>query len=111
VNVPTLEFEEGVAVRKVERFRAYESPADSFRDYAALIGRNSRYASARGTGENVEAFAVALQQGGYATDPNYAQKISAVASEVRARSDAMRADALKLAAAGPSTTNRVMNDG
>ena len=30
VNVPTLEFEEGVAVRKVERFRAYNSPADSF---------------------------------------------------------------------------------
>ncbi len=106
VNVPTLEFEEGVAVRKFERFRAYDSPADSFRDYAALIGGNSRYASARGTGENVEAFAAALQQGGYATDPNYAQKIAAVASEVRARSDA-----LKFAAAGPSSTNRVMNDG
>jgi flagellar protein FlgJ len=106
VNVPTLEFEDGVAVRKVERFRAYESPADSFRDYAALISRNSRYADARGTGENVEAFAAALQQGGYATDPNYAQKISALASEVRARTDA-----LKFAAAGPSTTNRVMNDG
>ena len=85
MNVPTLEFEEGIPVRKVERFRAYDSPADSFRDYAALIGGNSRYANARGTGENVEAFASALQQGGYATDPNYAQKIAAVASEVRAR--------------------------
>jgi flagellar protein FlgJ len=106
VNVPTLEFESGIPVRKVERFRAYGSPADSFRDYAALIGGSSRYANARGTGENVEAFASALQQGGYATDPNYAQKIAAVASEVRSRSDA-----LKFAAAGPSTTNRVMNDG
>src|SRR4051812_37995469 len=28
VNVPTLEYEDGVAVRKVDRFRAYESPAD-----------------------------------------------------------------------------------
>jgi flagellar protein FlgJ len=106
VNVPTLEFEEGVAVRKFERFRAYDSPADSFRDYAALIGGSSRYANARGTGENVAAFASALQQGGYATDPNYAQKIAAVASEVRSRSGA-----LKFAAAGPSSTNRVMNDG
>lgn len=106
VNVPTLEFESGIPVRKVERFRAYGSPADSFRDYAALIRGSSRYANARGTGENVEAFAAALQQGGYATDPNYAQKIAAVASEVRARSDA-----LKFAAAGPSSTNRVMNDG
>jgi flagellar protein FlgJ len=111
VNVPTLEFESGIAVRKVERFRAYESPADSFRDYAALIGGSARYASARGAGDNVEAFASALQQGGYATDPNYAQKITAVASEVRARSDAIKADALKFAAAAPSTTNRVLNDG
>jgi flagellar protein FlgJ len=106
VNVPTLEFEEGVAVRKVERFRAYDSPADSFRDYAALIRDSSRYANARGAGDNVEAFAAALQQGGYATDPHYAQKIAAVASEVRARTDA-----LKFAAGGPSTTNRVNNDG
>src|SRR4029450_1945445 len=79
VNVPTLEFEEGVAVRKVERFRAYDSPADSFRDYAALIRDSSRYASARGAGDNVAAFASALQQGGYGTDPRYAQKITAVA--------------------------------
>ena len=106
VNVPTLEFEDGIPVRKVERFRAYDSPADSFRDYAALIRDSSRYASARGAGDNVEAFATALQQGGYATDPHYAQKIAAVASEVRARSDA-----LKFATAGPSTTNRVSNDG
>jgi flagellar protein FlgJ len=111
VSVPTLEFEDGVAVRKVERFRAYDSPADSFRDYAALIRDSSRYASARGVGDNVEAFATALQQGGYATDPHYAQKIAAVASEVRARSNAIMADALKFAAAGPSTPNRVINDG
>jgi peptidoglycan hydrolase FlgJ len=99
VSVPTLEFESGVAVRKVERFRAYDSPADSFRDYAALIRDSARYASARGAGDNVEAFAAALQQGGYATDPNYAQKIAAVAGEVRERSDA-----LKFAAAMPSTS-------
>jgi peptidoglycan hydrolase FlgJ len=98
VNVPTLEFESGIPVRKVERFRAYDSPADSFRDYAALIRDSSRYASARGAGDNVAAFASALQQGGYATDPQYAQKITAVADEVRARSDA-----LKFAAAMPST--------
>jgi peptidoglycan hydrolase FlgJ len=106
VNVPTIEFEDGIPVRKVDRFRAYDSPADSFRDYAALIRDSSRYASARGAGDNIEAFATALQRGGYATDPHYAQKIAAVASEVRARSDA-----LKFAAAGPSTTNRVLNDG
>lgn len=83
-NVPTLEFEDGVAVRKVERFRAYDSPADSFNDYARLIGNNPRYENARGAGGDVTTFASALQEGGYATDPNYAQKIVAVADEVRA---------------------------
>lgn len=83
-HVPTLEFEDGVPVRKVERFRAYNSPADSFNDYARLIGGNPRYENARGAGGDVATFASALQKGGYATDPNYAQKVVAVADEVRA---------------------------
>jgi flagellar protein FlgJ len=83
-QVPTLEFEDGVPVRKVERFRAYSSPADSFNDYARLIGGNPRYENARGAGGDVATFASALQEGGYATDPNYARKVVAVADEVRA---------------------------
>jgi peptidoglycan hydrolase FlgJ len=83
VNVPTLEFEDGIAVRKAERFRAYDSPADSFRDYASLIRNNPRYENAVGAGNDVGTFASALQQGGYATDPNYARKIVAVARELR----------------------------
>lgn len=97
-NVPTLEFEDGVAVKKVERFRSYESAAASFEDYAKLIGNSTRYESARGSGSDVASFATALQQGGYATDPQYARKIVAVANEVR--SVANRAE-FKLAAATP----------
>jgi flagellar protein FlgJ len=82
VSVPTLEFEDGLPVRKAERFRAYSSPADSFRDYAALIRNNPRYGDALGAGDDVAGFATALQRGGYATDPNYARKIVAVAREV-----------------------------
>ena len=94
VNVPTLEFEEGIPVRKVERFRAYESPADSFMDYARLIATSSRYEKALGAGADVASFASALQRGGYATDPEYANKIVRVADEVRTV-----AAELKLAAA------------
>jgi flagellar protein FlgJ len=83
VNVPTLEFEDGVAVRKVDRFRSYESPAESFRDYAALIRNSSRYTGAVGSGGDVASFAAALQEGGYATDPAYADKIVRVANEIR----------------------------
>jgi peptidoglycan hydrolase FlgJ len=100
-NVPTLEFEQGVAVRKVERFRAYDSPADSFNDYARLIGNNPRYENARGAGGDVTTFASALQEGGYATDPNYAQKIVAVADEVRALTHSSDAS-LKFASAAPT---------
>ena len=84
VSVPTIEFEEGIPVRKAERFRAYSSPADSFRDYAALIRNNPRYEQALGCGTDVTSFATALQDGGYATDPNYAKKIVSVARELRA---------------------------
>lgn len=83
VNVPTLEFESGVAVRKVDRFRSYDSAAQSFRDYASLIRNSSRYEDAVGTGDNVAAFASALQEGGYATDPGYARKLVAVADQVK----------------------------
>lgn len=106
-NVPTLEFEDGVAVRKVERFRAYSSPADSFNDYARLIGNNPRYENARGAGGDVTTFASALQEGGYATDPNYAQKIVAVADEVRALTNNPSSDdSLKFASLSPTTGGR-----
>ena len=103
-HVPTLEFESGVPVRRVERFRAYSSPADSFMDYARLIGGNPRYENARGAGGDVATFASALQEGGYATDPNYAQKIVAVADEVRVVANELgaSADSLKFAAIPPT---------
>jgi peptidoglycan hydrolase FlgJ len=96
VNVPTLEFDDGVPVRRVERFRAYESAADSFMDYARLIANSPRYEKALGAGGDIATFASALQQGGYATDPDYARKIVRVADEVRTA-----AAQLKLAAAAP----------
>jgi flagellar protein FlgJ len=102
-NVPTLEFEDGVAVRKVERFRAYDSPADSFNDYAKLIGNNPRYENARGVGGDVTTFASALQDGGYATDPNYAQKIIGIADEVRALTNNQPSgNSLKFASVSPT---------
>lgn len=82
VGSRTLEFTKGVAEQRVERFRAYARPEDSVADYVQLIGRSSRYAGARGTGDDVAAFASALQRGGYATDPRYAQKLTAVAETV-----------------------------
>ncbi|MBQ4854396.1 flagellar assembly peptidoglycan hydrolase FlgJ [Rhodanobacter sp. B2A1Ga4] len=85
VSVPTLEYENGVAVRRRDQFRAYDSPADSFADYARLLADSPRYAQALGQGENIAGFARALVHGGYATDPSYAAKITAIANSPQMR--------------------------
>ncbi len=79
MSAATHEFSNGVRRGERADFRAYGSVADSFADYARLLGKD-RYASARGTGDDVNRFASALQRSGYATDPAYAKKISAIAN-------------------------------
>lgn len=79
VNAATHEFVDGALRSERADFRAYASPADSFADYARLLG-NARYADARGVGEDTHRFASALQKAGYATDPHYAAKITAIAN-------------------------------
>ena len=85
VSVPTLEYEDGVAVRRRDNFRAYDTPSQSFADYARLLSDNPRYAQALGKGENVAGFARALSRGGYATDPAYAAKLIAIANSPQMR--------------------------
>jgi flagellar protein FlgJ len=72
--VTTLEFVDGVPERRREPFRMYESVADAFDDYVALLESRPRYAEALGA-RTPAAYAQALQRGGYATDPDYARKI------------------------------------
>jgi peptidoglycan hydrolase FlgJ len=96
VSSTTQEFQGGAVRATTAEFRAYSSPAESFQDYVALLQNDPRYATALNTGGNVAAFAQALQRGGYATDPDYARKVSAVASQV-----ATTVGALKFADAQP----------
>ena len=74
VSVGTLEYRNGVAQREQAKFRAYDSPAESFVDYVAFLSRNPRYREALSS-TNGEDFIRGLQKAGYATDPNYAAKI------------------------------------
>ncbi|QSX77621.1 flagellar assembly peptidoglycan hydrolase FlgJ [Agrilutibacter solisilvae] len=79
MSASTHEFTNGVRHTERADFRAYGSAADSFADYARLLGKD-RYAGARGTGDDTQRFASALQKAGYATDPSYAAKITAIAN-------------------------------
>lgn len=75
-DITTTEFVNGVAEKRVARFRAYDSYADAFKDYARLISESPRYAKAREQTGSAHAYASGLQKAGYATDPQYADKLS-----------------------------------
>lgn len=80
VRVSTLEYEQGVAVRRQAEFRSYRSYDEAFADYARFIGQQPRYAGARAVAHDAQAYVTALQQAGYATDPGYARKIDGILS-------------------------------
>lgn len=75
VNVSTLEYRDGIAANQKADFRKYTDYADSFSDYVRLMKNNSRYEQVLQKGGDSAAYAEALQSAGYATDPEYAQKI------------------------------------
>jgi len=76
VESMTTEYVDGRAVRSVERFRAYGSYQEAFADWARLMAGNPRYAGVLTSGGSIESFARNLQQAGYATDPQYASKLT-----------------------------------
>lgn len=76
VVTSTLEFRDGVAQRERAAFRAYDGYEQSFRDYISFLKDSPRYQIALQSTADPSAYLNQLQQAGYATDPQYAQKIS-----------------------------------
>jgi flagellar protein FlgJ len=83
-EITTTEYTNGVSHKQIERFRAYGSYTEAFQDYAKLLSDNPRYAAVIGQ-DGAQGFAQALQQAGYATDPDYADKLVKVIGSVSAR--------------------------
>ena len=77
VEAQTTEYVNGEAQSVREKFRAYGSYGEAFRDYANLLRSNPRYAQVLGQQDGTQ-FARSLQQGGYATDPQYADKLGRI---------------------------------
>lgn len=77
VEAVTSEYVDGSLQKQVERFRAYGSYAEAFRDYANLLTSNPRYAGVVGS-QDPSAFARGLQRAGYASDPMYASKLERI---------------------------------
>ena len=78
VEVTTTEFDGGVARKTVQSFRAYDSYAAAFQDWALTIGHNQRYAAAFTAAGDAGGFAFGMQRGGYSSDPAYAEKLARV---------------------------------
>ena len=78
VTVSTLEYEQGVAVRKRAYFRAYASYEESFRDYVDFVQLSPRYQAAQEAAAHPDDYFRKLQDAGYATDPAYAEKVMRV---------------------------------
>ena len=75
-SVTTTEYINGEPKKVVAKFRAYSSYEESFKDYAKLINESPRYAQAKLQTGSAHAYASGLQRAGYATDPQYAAKLS-----------------------------------
>jgi len=85
-QVATTEYEGGVPRSTVQSFRAYDSYAAAFQDWALTIGRSQRYSAAVASSASAGGFALGMQQAGYSTDPAYAEKLASVirtASSIR----------------------------
>jgi flagellar protein FlgJ len=80
----TSEFRDGKMVKETASFRSYDSYADSFHDLVNTLQKNDRYQDVVKAADNPEQFVKELQKAGYATDPNYASKISSIAKQMQA---------------------------
>lgn len=77
-HVNTLEFNGTTADKQRAAFRSYQSLEQSLHDYANFIKQHPRYQQALQVADQPEQYAEQLQTAGYATDPQYANKLKSI---------------------------------
>ncbi|MCP1692873.1 flagellar protein FlgJ [Citrobacter farmeri] len=85
-EITTTEYENGEAKKVKAKFRVYSSYLEALSDYVGLLTRNPRYAAVT-TAATAEQGAQALQSAGYATDPNYARKLTSMIQQLKSMSE------------------------
>ncbi|WP_413692493.1 flagellar assembly peptidoglycan hydrolase FlgJ [Psychromonas sp. KJ10-2] len=90
VNKNSLEVENGIGIKRRSNFRVYQGIQESFNDYTDFIKNNKRYEQALQQGGNPNRYIEELQDAGYATDPQYAEKVQKI----------MNSDSFKAVVAG-----------
>ncbi len=74
----TVEFSNGVATQRRTAFRAYGSIEESVSDFAKLLKNSPRYRDALAAGGDAQAYIDRIGKSGYATDPEYANKLDQI---------------------------------
>ncbi|MGQ8366363.1 flagellar assembly peptidoglycan hydrolase FlgJ [Glaciecola sp. 1036] len=78
VVVDTIEFKDALPQKQQAAFRSYEDFSASLNDYVSFVKNNPRYQDAVNQTHDPKAYFEALQKAGYATDPEYANKVMSV---------------------------------
>ena len=74
----TVEFSGGIATQRRTAFRAYGSIEESVNDFANLLSNSPRYREAISAGGNAQAYVHSIARSGYATDPDYGNKLNEI---------------------------------
>ena len=78
VTADTVEVSHGVASTRRTAFRAYGSIEESVNDFAQLLASSPRYREALGAGADAKTYVASIGKSGYATDPEYANKLNQI---------------------------------
>lgn len=80
----TTEYNKQTGWHKVKAFfRKYKTPKESFDDHAKFLIKNERYKAAFNYEHDPVMFAKEVAKAGYATDPQYAQKIITIMKMIK----------------------------
>jgi peptidoglycan hydrolase FlgJ len=77
-SADTMEVTNGVATPRRTTFRAYGSVEESVNDFASLLKNSPRYRDVIAAGGDAGAYIASMGKSGYATDPEYANKLNQI---------------------------------
>jgi flagellar protein FlgJ len=85
-SAATVEYTGGVATQTRTAFRAYGSVEESVEDFAGLLANSPRYREAIAGGGSAQAYVESIGRSGYASDPEYSNKLNQVLNSPTFRS-------------------------
>jgi peptidoglycan hydrolase FlgJ len=77
-SADSMEVANGVATPRRTTFRAYDSIEESVNDFASLLKSSPRYRDVIAAGGSAEGYIASMGKSGYATDPEYANKLNQI---------------------------------